>query len=136
MVGTKIQSEPIDIKTGKDIIKDAGAELIFWGHVREIEKGESIIGLEYEYYDEMASKTLHKIAESTVKRFNLKYLSCIHRVGFIPVGESSLFVQIWSKHRVSALRAMDWFISEIKKDVPIWKWGVKIDGTKFPSNYE
>ena len=134
MIKTKIQRERLEMEIGKNSYLDSGAELIFWGHVRDRENNKSIIGLEYEHYDDMASKMLHKIAEATVNKFNLKSLTCIHRVGFIPVGENSLFVQIWSRHRESALTAMDWFIREIKNDVPIWKWGVKSDGSKFPSN--
>lgn len=136
MVGARIQSEPIYPDFWDNKVRGAGAELVFCGHVRAIENGEPIIGLEYEYYDKMALKMVHRIAESAVRRFRLKKLLCIHRVGFIPVDECSIIVQIWSKHREAALKAMDWFISELKKDVPIWKWGVRADGTKFPSNNE
>jgi len=44
-----------------------------------------------------------------------------------------LYIHIFSKHRKASLDAMEWFIAEIKKEVPIWKWGVKPDGSKFPS---
>ena len=135
MVETRIQSQRINVRTGENTMPDAGAELIFWGHVRQLEDGKEIIGLEYEHYDAMASKMLHTIAEKALRQFDLKNLLCIHRVGFIPVGEASLFVQIWSKHRDSALQAMEWFIGQLKQDVPIWKWGVKSDKTKFPAEY-
>jgi len=29
---------------------------------------------------------------------------------------------------------MDWFISELKKHVPIWKWAILNNGTKIPSD--
>ena len=43
---------------------------------------------------------------------------------------------IWSKHRREGLEAMDWFISELKKHVPIWKWAIMIDNTRVPSECE
>jgi molybdopterin synthase catalytic subunit len=45
----------------------------------------------------------------------------VHRLGFVPVGETALFVRVRSKHRKAALRLTDEMIDRIKKDVPIWK---------------
>jgi molybdopterin synthase catalytic subunit len=28
---------------------------------------------------------------------------------------------------------MSWFISELKKRIPIWKWAIMEDGTRIPS---
>jgi molybdopterin synthase catalytic subunit len=97
--------------------------------VREMENGQPIVALDYEYYKGMAEKELQKLGEETMSRFAINQLDCIHRVGKIPVGEASLRVVIWSKHRVEALDAMAWFISQMKRDVPIWKNAVLEDGS-------
>jgi len=107
--------------------------LIFHGSVRDTEHGASIIALEYEHYSGMAETELKTLAEHTAERFPISHLECIHRVGRIPVGEISLRVVIWSEHRVEGIHAMTWFISQLKKDVPIWKNAVMTDGRIVPS---
>jgi len=116
-----LTDKPIAPLENDDSKIDLGAELIFHGRVRNSEEGQSIKGIFYEHYPEMAENELKKLAEQTLGKFQIAELQCIHRVGFVPNGEMSLRVVIWSKHRVEGLEAMAWFISELKKHVPIWK---------------
>nr|MCS5625560.1 molybdenum cofactor biosynthesis protein MoaE [Candidatus Neomarinimicrobiota bacterium] len=69
----------------------------------------------------------------TCEKFPINDLFCKHRMGRVGIGETSLHVSIWSKHRKEAIEAMDCFIFELKKRVPIWKWAILADGTKVPS---
>ena len=101
--------------------------------MRATEHGENIIALEYEQYDGMAETELTQLANETCKKFPIHDLFCNHRIGKVSVGETSLHVVIWSKHRKEGLEAMIWFISELKKRVPIWKWAILEDGTRIPS---
>ena len=113
--------------------KEKGAELIFNGRVRGTENGKKIKMLEYEQYEYMAEKELRDIAQETQNKFRIKDLSCRHRIGEVKVGETSLHVSIWSKHRKEGLEAMSFFIIELKKRVPIWKWAILENGEKIPS---
>ena len=54
--------------------------------------------------------------------------------GKVKPGEISIHIIILSKHRKEAINAMDWFIFELKKNVPIWKWAILKDGKKVPSD--
>jgi len=110
-----------------------GGELQFYGRVREMENGQPIVALDYEYYEGMAEKELQELGEETMSRFAISQLDCIHRVGKILVGEASLRVVIWSKHRAEGLDAMTWFISQMKKDVPIWKSAILKNGHRIKS---
>ena len=89
--------------------------------------------LEYEQYEDMAEKELIKISRETQNKFPIKDLLCRHRIGKVKVGETSLHVSIWSKHRKEGLEAMSFFIIELKKRVPIWKWAIFENGEKIPS---
>ena len=113
--------------------KEKGAELIFNGRVRGTENGKKIKMLEYEQYEEMAEKELRTIAQEAQNKFPIKDLLCRHRIGEVKVGETSLHVSIWSKHRKEGLDAMSFFIIELKKRVPIWKWAILENGEKIPS---
>ena len=136
MIRVKIAKDPVKLFGVDDKRKEDGAELIFNGRVRNMEQGKEIIALEYEQYEGMAEVELKKIAEQTCKTFPITDLFCQHRIGIIDVGEISLHVVIWSKHRREGLEAMNWFISELKKHVPIWKWAIMIDNTRVPSECE
>ena len=134
MVKVEIIKGPIFPFSADNERTDAGAELTFNGRVRSIEDDKEITDLEYEQYDGMAEKELKIIAEETINKFSVHDLFCKHRVGKVKVGEVSLHVVIWSKHRKEGLDAMTYFISEIKRNVPIWKWAIHKDGTKVPSD--
>ena len=133
MIQIQIISEPLPVIESEGSHTQDGSEIIFHGRVRDIESDKKIIGLEYEYYPGMAEKKLNELAEHTLSKFEISSLICIHRVGLVPVGEISVRIVIWSGHRAEGLKAMDWFIVQLKKEVPIWKWGVSSDGEKFPS---
>ena len=136
MIRVKIPKDPVKLFGVDDKRKEDGAELIFNGRVRNMEQGKEIIALEYEQYEGMAEVELKKTAERTCKKFPITDLFCLHRIGVIDVGEISLHVVIWSKHRREGLEAMNWFISELKKHVPIWKWAIMVDNTRIPSECE
>ena len=110
-----------------------GAELTFNGRVRDKEHGKAIVALEYEQYEGMAEAELTELAKEICQKFPISDLFCKHRMGHVGIGEMSLHVSIWSKHRKEAIEAMDCFIFELKKRVPIWKWAILADGTKVPS---
>ncbi|GAB4312218.1 MAG: hypothetical protein Kow0059_02590 [Candidatus Sumerlaeia bacterium] len=127
---TTVEFEPLPARCGRT---DCGAELVFHGVVRDSEGGEPITALFYEHYPGMAEKELRRLADEAVMRFGLDDLICHHRVGVVPAGEASLRVVMRARHRGAVLDAMAWFISALKRDVPIWKWGVRADGSRFPS---
>ena len=133
MIIVEIVDSYIKPFVSKNIQREKGSELIFNGRVRETEHGKKIKTLEYEQYEGMAKKELINIARETKKSYPVDDIFCRHRIGEVKVGEVSLHVVIWSKHRKEGLEAMTFFIIELKKRVPIWKWAILEDGKKIPS---
>ena len=133
MIKIEIVKGPITPFPSDDSRTQDGAELVFNGRVRATEHGENITALEYEQYEGMAETELRNLAENTGRRFPVHDLLCKHRVGKVKVGETSLHVVIWSKHRQEGIDAMSWFIVELKKRIPIWKWATLKDGSRIPS---
>lgn len=134
MIKIEIVNGPINFFPDDNTRQQDGAELVFNGRVRATEQGENITSLEYEQYEGMAESELKQLAEDTVKKFPIHDLFCKHRIGKVDVGETSLHVVIWSKHRQEGIDAMSWFIVELKKRVPIWKWAILEDGSRIPSD--
>src|SRR2546423_999099 len=99
----------------------AGAIVEFFGNVRPLENGQQIDGIEYEAHREMAEHQLRKIAQEAVERFDLLMIKLHHCVGFVAVGETSLFLGVAAAHRGAAFEASRWIVDELKKRVTIWK---------------
>ncbi len=133
MIKIEIVNGPVVPFLSDDSRQHDGAELIFNGRVRVTEHGKNIVALEYEQYEGMAESELKQIAKAAVKKFPIHDLFCRHRIGRVSVGETSLHIVIWSKHRLEGIDALSWFIMELKKRVPIWKWAILEDGSRIPS---
>ena len=69
----------------------------------------------------MAEHQLRRIAQQAIEEFALDLLIVHHRIGFVAVGQSSLFLRVASRHRAEAFRASQWVVDELKKKVPVWK---------------
>lgn len=134
MIRVVIGPDPIPPVAPDDARSDDGAELIFHGRVRDREHGRPIVALEYEHYEGMAQIELERLAAETIERHDVHDLFCTHRVGRIGIGEASLQVVVWSRHRAEGIAAMTWFVRELKRRVPIWKWAITAEGERFPSH--
>ena len=112
---------PLAARASDIDVVGAGAFVDFWGVVRLIEDDREIEGIDYDAHREMAEHQLKRIAEQAAERFGLKLVIIQHRIGFIAVGEPSLFLRVASSHRSEGFRASQWIVDELKKKVPIWK---------------
>ena len=101
--------------------REIGASLEFLGIVRELEKHNVLEGLNYEAYEPMARRILSRHLEELGSRHPCEQVLFIHRLGWVPVGEASLFVRVLSSHRQEAFALLDELITRLKTDVPIWK---------------
>jgi molybdopterin synthase catalytic subunit len=106
---------------GDEVDPAAGAVVVFWGVVREVEDGRKIEGIDYEAHMVMAEHQLRLVAEAAAEKFQLKKVVAHHRIGFVRTGEPSLFLQVSAQHRAAAFEASKWIVDELKKKVPIWK---------------
>ncbi len=106
---------------GNQVDLAAGAAVDFRGIVRGFEDGREIEGIDYEAHRKMAEHQLRQIAEEATIQFDLRSVIIHHRIGFVPVGEPSLFMRVCSGHRQAAFQAGRWIVDELKKKVPIWK---------------
>jgi molybdopterin synthase catalytic subunit len=101
--------------------REIGACLEFHGIVREMENEAALPGLQYEAYEQMARTQLERIFTELDAAHPVTAVLFIHRVGWVPVGEASLFVRVLSAHRGEALLFLGHAIDRMKADVPIWK---------------
>ena len=113
-------SSPIAIPPAALPSREIGACVEFQGIVRELEQGQSLAGLQYEAHESMARRHLERIFDELCAVHPCAAVFFIHRLGWVPVGEASLFVRVLSAHRGEALRFLADAIDRLKADVPIW----------------
>lgn len=101
--------------------REIGACAEFHGIVRELEGATALAGLHYEAYEPMALRMLHRIFDALHAVHGCEAVTFIHRLGWVPVGEASLYLRVLGGHRGPALRFCTEAIDLMKQDVPIWK---------------
>jgi molybdopterin synthase catalytic subunit len=98
-----------------------GAVVCFSGTVRGEENGQPIRSLFYEAYRPMAENQIQAILKNLAGKYPCTSAEVIHRLGTVPVGETSLFVRVRAPHRSEAFQLLTSFLDRLKQDVPIWK---------------
>lgn len=106
--------------------REIGAVVEFQGIVRELENGQALEGLFYEVYETMARKVLERHLIELGEIHGCAAVNFIHRTGWVPVGEASLYISVASSHRAEALRFLADSIDRLKLDVPIWKRAISV----------
>lgn len=65
---------------------------------------------------------LLKICDNIREKWTeVKHIALYHRLGLVPIKESSVVIAISSPHRQDSLEAVQFAIDELKRTVPIWK---------------
>jgi molybdopterin synthase catalytic subunit len=121
----RITTEEIDTCELFNSLKDkkgkSGATVVFVGTVRNYGKNGPVKEMFYESYVKMADNKIKNIEKIAVKRWNIKKIRIIHRIGSIKLGNSSIVIALSTPHSKDAFEACEFILAAIKKEVPIWK---------------
>lgn len=128
----RISDDPIDILKLREAFKvdsKCGGYVSFEGIIRDHNHGKKVSYLEYEVYEELASKELLRLAAETKEKFELTQVSAVHRSGKLDIGDVAVMIQVSGGHRSECFLGCKYMIDEIKKRVPIWKHEFYEDGS-------
>jgi len=118
----------------KKLTDEVGAIAIFVGVVRGKRNDEKVLRLEYEAYEELASKVAEKIIEDAKTKYGIIDACIQHRIGTAKVGGDVMYVLVASKHRAEAFQALSEIVERIKRELPIWKKEVTEKGSHWVEN--
>ena len=99
----------------------SGAVVTFSGVVRNVEQNQPITSLFYEAYHPMAETLIRDILRQLSIPYPCSAVDVLHRLGHIPIGETSLWIRVLAPHRAEAFSLLTHFLNRLKQDVPIWK---------------
>jgi MoaE-MoaD fusion protein len=123
-VHARIRREPLSLEEVSRLVArpGAGAIVTFQGTTREVQR------LDYEAYVEMAEPRIRQILTECLNSHELQAVAAEHRVGAVPLGETSVIVAASAAHREEAFAGAREAIDRIKAQAPIWKRELR-DGT-------
>ena len=134
MFEPKITVELVDLAINRENYEreiahdDVGAHAWFLGVTRRVTGDKVTKALHYEAHREMAIQQMLKIAEEAARKFSLAAVVLVHRLGTVPVGEASVLVGCSSAHRPESFSALPWIMEVLKRDVPVWKQDLDVNG--------
>ena len=121
----RITTDEIDtcklVKSMHDKQGKSGATVVFVGSVRNYGKNGPVKEMVYESYVKMAERQIKNIEKIAIKRWDIKKIRIIHRIGPMKLGNSSVVIALSAPHSKDAFEACEFILDTIKKEVPIWK---------------
>ncbi len=127
----RITSKEINVKSVLDSIDnkgDFGATVLFIGTVRNYGDNGQVIGMSYEAYVGMAEEGIKSIEVEVKKKWNIKEIRVVHRIGDLKIGDNSITIAIATSHSKDAFDASQFILNKIKQEIPIWKNERLLDG--------
>ncbi|HEV7786861.1 MAG TPA: molybdenum cofactor biosynthesis protein MoaE [Thermoanaerobaculia bacterium] len=121
---------PIDLGPAVAAVSgpDRGAVVVFLGIVRDHHAGRPVAKLTYTAYRLMALEGLRRIVTSLEASAPGLRAAIVHRLGEVPVGETSVVIAVSSPHRAAAYEASRIALERLKAEIPIWKREHYADG--------
>jgi molybdopterin synthase catalytic subunit len=129
---TRVTDEPLrDAElVGFVTVPEAGGVVTFSGVVRNHHRGRTVLRIDYEAVEALASRKLRELAEEVLSSTEVHRVAAIHRTGTVEIGEASVIVAASASHREEAFRAARTLIDRIKEVLPVWKHEHFADGEK------
>ncbi len=130
MIDIQISSSPLNISACIEKVSspESGGIDVFIGKIRNVTADKKVLRLEYEAYESMALKEMHKIADEALRKWPVENIVIHHRTGVLQIGEAAVVIAVAAPHRDAAFEACRFAIDTLKETVPIWKKEIFEDG--------
>jgi molybdopterin synthase catalytic subunit len=108
-----------------------GAVAAFVGTVRErsADDDAQTIRMELEHYPGMTERAIEAMIDEAQRRFRIRAVRVIHRVGPLAAGDQIVLVIVTSGHRADAFTACEFLMDYLKTQAPFWKKEHRPDGS-------
>ncbi|MDH4375426.1 MAG: molybdenum cofactor biosynthesis protein MoaE [Ramlibacter sp.] len=120
-----IQTEDFDLSAEVAALRAAdpgvGAVCAFVGTVRDRNDGQAVRAMTLEHYPGMTEKAIREMAEAVQRRFGVRSVTVIHRVGPLSMQDQIVLVALSAAHRGEAFQACECLMDFLKTRAPFWK---------------
>jgi molybdopterin synthase catalytic subunit len=108
-----------------------GAVVTFVGTVRDRGDGQSIQAMELEHYPGMTEAAIEAMVDEARRRFDLRAVRVVHRVGRLEAMDQIVLVAVSSAHRGQAFQGCEFLMDYLKTQAPFWKKEHTADGARW-----
>ncbi len=98
-----------------------GAIASFVGTVRGRNDGTGVSSMELEHYPGMTERAIEAMVGEARRRFDIRGVRVVHRIGRLGAGEQIVLVAVASAHRGPAFQACEFLMDYLKTQAPFWK---------------
>ncbi|MCX7692055.1 molybdopterin synthase catalytic subunit MoaE [Tepidimonas taiwanensis] len=98
-----------------------GAVCAFVGTVRDRNDGAAVAAMELEHYPGMTERAIDAMIDEAARRFDIRGVRVIHRVGPLQPQDQIVLVAVTSAHRGEAFQACEFLMDYLKTQAPFWK---------------
>jgi molybdopterin synthase catalytic subunit len=111
-----------------------GAACCFVGTVRDRHASRDqakIYALELEHYPGMTERAITAMADEALRRFALRGVRVIHRVGRLAPQDQIVLIAVTAMHRGAAFQGCEFLIDYLKTQAPFWKKETTPEGARW-----
>jgi molybdopterin synthase catalytic subunit len=108
-----------------------GAIASFVGTVRTRNDGNTVSAMELEHYPGMTESAIEAMIDEAQRRFDIRAVHVVHRVGLLQPGEQIVLVAVSSAHRGTAFQACEFLMDYLKTQAPFWKKETTPEGARW-----
>ena len=112
-----------------------GAVAAFVGTVRDRHAGQpdagSISAMELEHYPGMTERSIEAMIDDAFRRFDIRGVRVIHRVGPLQIADQIVLVAVTSMHRGESFQACEFLMDYLKSEAPFWKKKTTAEGARW-----
>ena len=123
-----LEAELAALRMGDDQV---GAVASFVGTVRARSDGCVVSAMELEHYPGMTEAAIEAMIDAALRRFDIRAVRVVHRVGVLAVGEQIVLVAVTSAHRGPAFQACEFLMDYLKTQAPFWKKETTPEGARW-----
>ena len=131
----RIQTEDFDLSAEVAALRagdgGVGAVCAFIGTVRDRSEAGSVSAMELEHYPGMTEKSIEAMVDEAFRRFDIRGVRVIHRVGALQVEDQIVMVAVSSAHRGESFQACEFLMDYLKTQAPFWKKERTPDGERW-----
>ena len=120
-----VQAEDFDLGVEVAALRarDAGVGAVaaFVGTVRDMNDARGVVSMELEHYPGMTERSIEAMIDEATRRFELRSVRVIHRVGLLRPADQIMMVAVCSAHRAQAFQGCEFLMDYLKTQAPFWK---------------
>lgn len=137
MATPRVTIQTADFDVGAEVAAlragDAGVGAIatFIGTVRDRNDGAGVSAMELEHYPGMTEKSIEAMVDEALRRFDIRAVRVIHRVGLLKPQDQIVLVAVTSAHRGDAFQACEFLMDYLKIHAPFWKKEQTSEGARW-----